>query len=184
MVETGNSLSDASMRPSPQGHIQASSAIHFAYLVTLAVKAFDGAVETLAGLVIFATGPERIYRVVVRVTAPELYDGSHAAAMLAIRQGAEKLATTGAHFVEFYLVAHGLLKLGLVTVLRTGAGRWIYPVGALMLTGFIFYMGWRLHERWSTWLLCFALFDTLTLALVLNEWRQAPSLSPIAHSPR
>jgi uncharacterized membrane protein len=152
------------------------SPIHLAYLVALAVKGFDGAVETLGGLVIYATGPDRIYRWVVRVTAPELYDGSHAAAMNAIRDGAERLATTNAHFVEFYLVAHGLLKLGLVMVLRTGRGRWIYPVGALMLLGFILYMSWRLHERWSGWLLGFALFDALTLALVLNEWRQYPKV--------
>ena len=36
----------------------------------------------------------------------------------------------GAHFVEFYLVVHGLLKLVLVLVLLRGGGRWIFPVGA------------------------------------------------------
>jgi uncharacterized membrane protein len=150
-----------------------SSPVHLAYLVTLLVKGFDGAVETLAGLVIFLTGPARIYRWVVRVTAPELYDGSHVAAVHAIRRGAEHLATTGAHFVEFYLVVHGLLKLGLVLVLLRGGGRWIFPVGVLILTGFIAYMSWRLNQQWSDWLLGFALFDVLTLLLVLNEWRRS-----------
>ncbi len=150
------------------------SPIHLAYVATLLVKGFDGAVETLAGLVIFLTGPARIYRWVVRVTAPELYDGSHAAAVHAIRRGAEHLATTGAHFVEFYLVVHGLLKLGLVLVLLRGGGRWIFPVGVVVLAGFIAYMSWRLHQQWSDWLLGFALFDVLTLLLVLNEWRRSP----------
>ena len=150
------------------------SAVHLAYLVTLSVKAFDGAAEVLGGLVILLTGPARIYRWVVRVTAPELYDGSHAAAVHAIRRGAEHLATTGAHFVEFYLVVHGLLKLALVLVLLRGGGRWIFPVGALILATFIAYMSWRLHQQWSDWLLGFALFDVLTLLLVLNEWRRSP----------
>ena len=150
------------------------SPAHLAYLVTLAVKGFDGAVEIVVGLVILLTGPQRIYRWVVRVTAPELYDGNHSAAVHLIRRGAEHLATTGAHFVEFYLVVHGILKLAVVLVLLRGGGRWIFPVGALILTGFIAYMSWRLHEQWSGWLLGFALFDVLTLALVLNEWAKSP----------
>jgi uncharacterized membrane protein len=151
-----------------------TSAVHLAYLAALTLKGFDGAVEILAGLVIFLTGPQRIYRWVVRVTAPELYDGSHAAAVHAIRSGAEHLATTGAHFVEFYLVVHGLLKIALVLVLLRGGGRWIFPAGALILVAFISYMSWRLHQQWSDWLLGFALFDVMTLALVLNEWRRSP----------
>ena len=153
---------------------QKSSPMHQAYLATLMVKGFDGAIEILAGLVILITGPQRIYRWIVRITAPELYDGSHVAAVHAIRRGAEHLATTGAHFVEFYLVVHGLLKLAVVVVLLRGGGRWIFPVGALILVSFIGYMGWRLQEQWSGWLLGFALFDVLTLALVLNEWAKAP----------
>ncbi|HVW74727.1 MAG TPA: DUF2127 domain-containing protein [Rhizomicrobium sp.] len=152
---------------------QKTSPVHLAYLVTLTVKGFDGAIEILAGLVILLTGPQRIYRWVVRVTAPELYDGSHVAAVHAIRRGAQHLATSGAHFVEFYLVVHGLLKLALVVVLLRGGGRWIFPVGALILLGFISYMVMRLSEQWSGWLLGFALFDVLTLALVLSEWARS-----------
>ena len=154
--------------------VEKISPVHLAYLVTLSVKAFDGAVEVLSGLFIFLTGPARIYRWIVRVTAPELYDGSHVAAVHAIRRGAEHLATSGAHFVEFYLLVHGLLKLALVLVLLRGGGRWIFPVGVLILTGFIAYMSWRLHQQWSDWLLGFALFDVLTLLLVINEWSKAP----------
>ena len=86
--------------------------MHLAYVTTLVIKGFDGAIEVLSGLIILLTGPQRIYRWVVRVTAPELYDGSHVAAVHAIRRGAQHLATSGAHFVEFYLVVHGLLGPG------------------------------------------------------------------------
>ena len=151
-----------------------SSPIHLAYLTTLTIKGFDGAIEILAGLVILLTGPQRIYHWVVRVTAPEIYDGSHTAAVHASRRGADPLATPGAHFVEFYLLVHGLLKLALVIVLLRGGGRWIFPAGTAILAGFIFYMSWRLHQQWSDWLLGFALFDVLTLALVLHEWARAP----------
>lgn len=145
---------------------------HIGYVVTVAIKGFDGGVETLAGLVIWLTGPQRLYRWVVRITAPELYDGEHVRAMHAIRNGAHHLAITGGHFVVFYLVVHGVLKLGLAVTLLRGGGRWIYPVGTLILLGFIAFMSYRLSQQWSDWLLGFALFDALTLALVLNEWRK------------
>jgi uncharacterized membrane protein len=67
---------------------------------------------------------------------------------------------------------HGILKLGLAIVLLRGGGRGIFPVGTLILTAFIAFMSYRLSQQWSNWLLGFALFDALTLALVLNEWRK------------
>ena len=145
---------------------------HIAYCVTVAIKGFDGGMETLAGLVIWITGPQRLYRWVVRITAPELFDGKHERAVHAIRNGAEHLAITGGHFVVFYLLVHGVLKLGLAVTLLRGGGRWIFPVGTLILLGFIGFMSYRLSQEFSGWLLGFALFDALTLALVLNEWRK------------
>ena len=148
------------------------SLFHYAYVATIAIKGFDGGLETLAGLVIWITGPQRLYRWVVRITAPELYDGDHVRAVHAIRRGAEHLATSGGHFVVFYLLVHGVLKLGLALVLLRGGGHWIFPVGTAILTGFIAFMCYRLSEEWSNWLLGFALFDAVTLALVLHEWRK------------
>lgn len=145
---------------------------HLAYVVTIAIKGLDGGLETLGGLVIWITGPQRLYRWVFRITAPELYNGDHVRAVEAVRRGAEHLAVTGAHFVVFYLLVHGVLKMALALVLLRGGGRWIYPVGTAILVGFIIFMAHRLTEQWSNWLLGFALFDAMTLALVLNEWRK------------
>jgi uncharacterized membrane protein len=145
---------------------------HLAYVVTIAIKGLDGGLETLGGLVIWITGPQRLYRWVFRVTAPELYNGDHVRAVEAARRGAEHLAVTGAHFVVFYLLVHGILKLALALVLLRGGGRWVYPLGTAILVGFIVFMTYRLSEQWSNWLLGFALFDAMTLALVLNEWRK------------
>ena len=66
---------------------------------------------------------------------------------------------------------HGILKLALAAVLLRGGGRWVFPLGTAILTGFIGFMSYRLSEQWSDWVLGFALFDLLTLGLVLNEWR-------------
>ena len=143
--------------------------LHDAYLGAILIKGFDGAVEALAGLFIAVTGTERLYEWAIRFTAPEL--SGHHPALHAIRSGAEKLANGPHHFVIVYLLVHGLLKLGVVVALLRGTARWIFPAASLILTGFIVYMSWRLSLHWSDWLLGFAVFDVLTLALVLNEWR-------------
>ena len=145
--------------------------LHDAYLGAILIKGFDGAVETLAGLVIALTGPQRLYEWVFRLTAPELGGGRPHPALHAIRTGAAKLASGPHHFVIFYLLVHGLLKLAIAVALLKGTARWVFPVTSLILSGFIAYMSWRLSLHWSDWLLGAALFDLLTLALVLNEWR-------------
>ena len=144
--------------------------LHDAYLGALLIKGFDGVVETLAGLVIALTGPERLYEWVFRLTAPELANGHHPA-LHAIQNGAARLANGPHRFVIFYLLVHGLLKLGIALALLKGTARWIFPATSLILIAFIAYMSWRLSLHWSNWLLGAALFDLLTLGLVFNEWR-------------
>jgi len=145
-----------------------SSFFHRAYLAAILIKGFDGALEALAGLVLVVAGPQRFFEWVIRLTAPELA-GRHPA-LHALQRGAERLAAGPHEFVVFYLLVHGLLKLGIVLALLRGGGRLLFPVASAILAGFVLYMSWRLTIRWSDWLLGFALFDLLTLALVLNEW--------------
>ena len=150
--------------------------LHYAYLAVILIKGFDGAIEALAGMILAVTGPERLYEWVIRFTAPELT--GHHPALHAIRSGATRLEESSHQFVIFYLLVHGLLKLGIVAALLRGGGRWLFPVASLILTGFVAYMSWRLMVHWSGWLLGFALFDLLTLALVLNEWRSESGGAP------
>jgi uncharacterized membrane protein len=150
-----------------------SPLLHTAYLAAILIKGFDGALEALAGIVIAVTGPERLYEWVIRVTAPELT--GHHPALHAIRSGATRLAEASHEFVIFYLLVHGILKLGVVAALLRGGGRWLFPIASLILACFVAYMGRELSLHWSGWVLSFALFDLLTLILVLNEWRNVTS---------
>jgi len=153
--------------------------LHYAYLAAILVKGFDGALEALAGMIIAITGPERVYEWVIRITAPELT--GHHPALHAIRSGATRLAESSHEFVIFYLLVHGVLKLGVVVALLRGGGRLVFPVASLILGAFVIYMGTELARHWSGWVLSFLLFDLLTLLLVMNEWRNV-SRNVIARS--
>ena len=146
-----------------------SPLLHAAYLAAILIKGFDGALEALAGMIIAVTGPERVYEWVIQFTAPELT--GHHPALHAIRSGATRLAETSHEFVIFYLLVHGVLKLGVVVALLRGGGRLVFPAASLILAAFVVYMGGELARHWSGWVLSFLLFDLLTLLLVLNEWR-------------
>jgi uncharacterized membrane protein len=163
------------------------SLLHIAYLVTIAVKGFDGAIELLIGLLILIAGPIRLYLFVLRLTAPELDDHPTSRVLHAIRAGASNLAFNQEGFAVTYLLIHGVLKLGLAVALLRGGHRWIYPVGACILISFILFMSFRLAAHWSDLLFGFVLFDLLTLLLVLNEWRQpaghASKAAPASRAP-
>jgi uncharacterized membrane protein len=149
-----------------------NSLAHLAYLVIIAIKGIDGAIETILGLVIWASGADRFYAFLLRFSAPELVEGPPPSAWDAfLRDASAQLVDSSVAFIVVYLLAHGILKVVLALVLLTGGGRWVYPVATAILTGFIAFMAWHLAELWSNWVLAFAIFDLVTLLLVLNEWR-------------
>ena len=148
-----------------------ASPLRLAFLAAVAIKGIDGLIETAAGLFLAIAGPWSFYDLIVRVTAPELDQHPASRAIHAVRHGAESLAQGSDHFVLIWLLAHGVVKLALAIELLRGR-RWIFPVASTILAGFVGYMSWRLAHHWSPWLLAFALFDAITIALVLIEWRE------------
>jgi uncharacterized membrane protein len=144
---------------------------HFAYLVTILFKGFVGFLEFAGGLTIALSGPQKLYSFVLSYPVPELYDRGHEHAANLVSQGAALLAQSQTGFVIFYLLVHGTLKMAITMVLLLGRGVWVFPFASTILAGFIAYMSYELFAEWSNWILALALFDTFTLVLVLNEWR-------------
>ena len=145
------------------------SPAHIAYLVAIAIKGVDGVIETLLGLLIALSGPDRLYALVLHFTTPELENNPENRAAAAVQHGAEGLAHAPIGFAIFYLLIHGVLKTGIAVSLLRGRN-WIFAPASVILAGFILYMGYHASRHFSWWLVGFALFDLLTLMLVVNEW--------------
>lgn len=156
--------------------LQQSRSLRFAFLAAVAIKGLDGAIESVAGAIVAIAGTQGIYDFIIRVTAPELELHPASKTVHILRHGAQGLAHASSHFIAIWLLAHGLLKLALAIELLRGK-TWIFPVAVVVLAGFVSYMGYRLAGHWSPWLLAFALFDTITIALVLHEWRAERSIT-------
>jgi uncharacterized membrane protein len=147
------------------------SLAHIAYLVTILFKGFVGLLEFTGGIIIAAFGPQQLNRLVLSWTNPELFEARQNEILQLLRHGVHELAQTKGYFVIFYLLVHGTLKMTITAVLLRGHGGWVFPFASAILVGFIAFFGYDMAHNWSNWVLGLTLFDTVTLALVLNEWR-------------
>lgn len=139
------------------------------FLIAVALKGFDGALEMAAGLFVAIMGPLRLYDWVIWSVAPGLENrlGEHASRI--VQHGAGQLALSG-RFAIFYLLAHGVLKLALAICLLRGR-QWIFAPASAILLGFVVLLGWHAAEHGSLGVAALALLDAVTLLLVLDEWR-------------
>jgi uncharacterized membrane protein len=150
-----------------------SSFSYLAYLTVIAVKGIDGAIETALGFLIAFAGPDRFYLSVLALTRPELEEEHPfaAAAVKAAEHGAAAIASGSASFAIFYLVAHGVLKLAIALALVTGH-RLIFPFAVAVFGAFALFLGYRTAIHWSAGTFALMLFDLITVALVIKEWRR------------
>jgi uncharacterized membrane protein len=160
---------------------QRSSVAHRAFLAAIAVKGLDGALELALGAIVAIVGVQRLYSILISITAPEIASDPDNHTVQFVRHSANGLAHASTLFVIVYLFAHGALKLGIAINLMRDKS-WIFPIATAVLAGFILFMGYRLTLHWSTWLFALASFDVMTLGLVLNEWR-SPRTAHAAHGP-
>lgn len=144
--------------------------LRLAFVTAVAIKGIDGLIETAAGLTVAILGTQGIYDLVIQFTAPELDLHPESKTVHLLRHGASSLVHASSRFVVLWLLVHGILKAVLaVELLREKS--WIFPVAATILSGFVVYMTYKLFGHYSPWLLALVLFDLVTVALVLNEWR-------------
>ncbi|HEY5338656.1 MAG TPA: DUF2127 domain-containing protein [Rhizomicrobium sp.] len=144
---------------------------HLGYVVTVTIKGLDGAIETALGLLIAIAGTQRLADVILAFIVPELEQHPGSRMLSAAQHGATKLSHNSGHFAIAYLLIHGLLKAGIAYNLLLEK-RWIFIPAFVVLAGFVAFMGFRLSQEWSAWILALMLFDLVTLALVVNEYVQ------------
>ncbi|MGD0189752.1 MAG: DUF2127 domain-containing protein [Rhizomicrobium sp.] len=152
-----------------------------AFFAVIAIKGLDGALETAAGLLLAVAGSRWLYDYTVWFIAPEIAQRVGDRTAHLVSHGAAGLMHAGS-FPAVYLLAHGVLKLALAIFLLRRA-TWIFPVAALILFGFVCYLGHRAISHSSPWSAGFAAFDAITLALVLNEWRARAKTEPPQYRP-
>ena len=143
-------------------------------MITVAIKGIDGGIETILGLLLAIVGSQQLADMILDFIVPELEQHPTSRVLQAAHHGATGLSHNSGHFAVAYLLIHGALKAGIAYNLLLEK-RWIFVPAFIVLTSFVAFMGIRLAEHWSVWLLALALFDVLTLALVVREYARLRS---------
>ncbi|HUW53601.1 MAG TPA: DUF2127 domain-containing protein [Rhodanobacter sp.] len=148
-----------------------SAIYHRAFDIGILLKGLDGLLESTGGLALLLTSQPAIRGAVAWLTHQELIEDPGDVVANHLVHLAQRLSMDTQHFAGVYLLAHGVIKMGLVAALLRGL-RWSYPAAVAVLTAFIGYQGYRLMHTPSLALGLLTALDVAVVMLIVREWRR------------
>jgi len=139
--------------------------------VGILLKAVDGVLETIAGILLLIINPITITHLVTILTQHEIATDPHNIVANYLLHASLKLTKSATLFAAIYLLSHGLSKIILVVeILRNHL--WAY-VGLIVLTSsFIIYQTYRWVYTHSISLLLLTIFDGAVVYLTIKEYEK------------
>jgi uncharacterized membrane protein len=144
--------------------------LRLAFRASLLLKGAFAAAETAAGILIGLIPPGFLLDRVQAITHTELIEDPRDFLAVHLLRGAEDLSVGSQHFVAFYLLSHGILKLWLIL------GLWrdrlaYYPAAMGVFALFIAYQVYRFTFTHSLLLVFFTVLDAVMIGLTWAEYR-------------
>ena len=156
----------------PHQQRESSSApVDRAFRLTIVLKALDGILEVLGGVLLLFVSPASLRQVVRWVTAHELAQDPKDFIARHLLHSASQLTRSRTLYGAVYLLGHGVGKVVLaVLVLRERL--WAYPAIIVLLAAFIAYQLYRITQHATVALVALTAFDALVVALTAHEYRR------------
>lgn len=133
------------------------------------LKGLDGVLELVVGTLLLFISPASIHELAVIVTQPELSEDPDDFIATHILHTAAGVTGTVVVFTALYLLAHGIVKVVLVTALLLDK-LWAYPWMIAVLVIFILYQLYQLTLTPSAGLIALTVFDILIVVLTWHEY--------------
>lgn len=143
--------------------------IYFAFEITLLAKAVSALLEILGGLLVFFINKAYVLSIVLSFTQEELSEDPKDIFAHYIVQASNDFSSNSQHFIAFYLLSHGIIKLLLIVGLLKKK-LWAYPSSIIVFALFIVYQTARFYNTHSIWLLLFTILDIVIIALTIHEY--------------
>ncbi len=141
-----------------------------AFRISLYLKAVDGLLECLGGVLLLIISPEQINHWAARFTQGELSEDPHDYIANHVLDTAHHLTGSSLKFGAAYLLAHGVVKLFLVVqVLRDRLWAYLALIGVTVL--FVVYQLYRLTDKFSIGLILLTILDLGIIYLTQKEYR-------------
>jgi uncharacterized membrane protein len=141
------------------------------FRIAVLLKGLDGVVETAGGIALLVASPAWILQTANDLTWDWLAAHPRSVVASHMATSAQHLSTGSERFAGIYLLAHGLVKIGLVAALLRDQ-RWAYPTAMIVFAVFV---GYQLHRYTMTHamlLLPLSLFDVIVIGLIWLEYRR------------
>jgi uncharacterized membrane protein len=127
--------------------------------------------EIVGGILWYLVSPSQINRLILFLTSHELSEDPGDVIANLLIKGARHLSVGTKLFGSFYLVSHGIIKVGIVISLWKRK-LWAYPAAIVFFAVFILYQVYRYHYSRSIWLVFLTIFDVLIVILTWLEYRR------------
>lgn len=134
-------------------------------------KGIYGAVELILGTLLALVTTSTLQSWVDVLTQPELIQDPHDFLSTTLVSLVDNLTSSAVIFAAIYLIAHGVVKLGLLTSVMTRAYK-VYPWAIAILIAFIGYQVFDLLTAFSVGLLILTIFDAAIVALTWRDYRR------------
>jgi len=144
--------------------------IHLVFLVSIVLKALNAVLEIVGGILIFVASQEVIIKIILFMTQEEISEDPQDIIANYLINSAGHFSISAQHFIAFYLLSHGLIKLGVIIGLLKNK-LWAYPASIIIFGLFIFYQTYRYFNTYSPWLLVLTVFDLIVIWLVWLEYK-------------
>jgi len=155
------------------------------FKIGLILKAADGVLEIVSGLLLLFLSPSTIDRIAHTLTAHELGQDPHDRIANYILHTTGHLSSGTTLFGAVYLLSHGVAKVVLVFFVLRGK-LWAYPWLIGLLGVFIVYQLYVIAlVKFSWWLVALTAFDVFLVWLTWREYqaRHGEQAHPVAAGP-
>jgi uncharacterized membrane protein len=175
---------DVAGRSEPAQHAPpVSLALDRTFKIGLALKAADGVLEIIGGILLLFVSPATIQHFVRALTAHELSEDPHDVIANHLLRSVTQLDKSATLFASVYLLSHGVAKVVLVVFVLRGK-LWAYPWLMVLLVVFIVYQLYRIiFVKFSFGLAALTIFDAFLVWLTWREYearRKQPQSSGTA----
>jgi uncharacterized membrane protein len=143
------------------------------------IKGASGALEFLAGLLLFFVSPSAIHNFIVVITQRELLEDPHDMVANFLLGWTLDLANGGRVFLIAYLWIHAVIKLiAVIGILRNQL--WAYSFSLATLSLFVLYQLYEIALHSSIGMILLTLFDFFILWLIWREYGKARKMLSVA----
>ena len=145
--------------------------LHYLFELGVSLKFLNGVLEVVGGIVLFFSTPQSLSRLATILLTSELLEDPKDLVANTLMHAVQRLSTNAQVFASFYLLVHGIVKVGLVIALWKKK-LWAYPLGGIVLILFTVYQVYLFSHSGSLFQLFLTAVDVVILLLLWSEYKR------------